>query len=31
MIELIKNLYWYEYIFIFLCMIIFLTFYVNGK
>lgn len=31
MIELIKNLYWYEYVFIIICIFIFLTFYINGK
>lgn len=31
MIELMKSLYWYEYIFITVCLVIFFTFYVNGK
>lgn len=31
MIELIKSLYWYECIFIAVCLVIFFTFYVNGK
>jgi hypothetical protein len=31
MIELMKSLYWYEYIFITMCLFIFLTFYINGK